>query len=188
LIAPTANLVAREDFHPALIALVLSAATEVHGDQRLLGGADRFPTAANSDFPLNSDAARFYRSGPPLLQRWLPFWVANWIDRIKVMLVPLLALLLPISKILPPVYQWRIRRRILRWYKDLKRIDLEIELEQPNAQRLRKLNTTINAIEKDVAQVDVPLSYSDQLYQLRLHITLLQNKLERLTSPAQGTA
>jgi TRAP-type uncharacterized transport system substrate-binding protein len=188
LIAPTANLVAREDFHPALIALVLSAATEVHGDQRLLAGADRFPTAANSDFPLNSDAARFYRSGPPLLQRWLPFWVANWIDRIKVMLVPLLALLLPISKILPPVYQWRIRRRILRWYKELKRIDLEIELEQPNAQRLRKLNTTINAIEKDVAQVDVPLSYSDQLYQLRLHITLLQNKLERLTSPAQGTA
>lgn len=57
--------------------------------------------------------------------------------------------LLPISKGLPPVDQWRIRRRILRWHKDPKWIDLE--LEQPIAQRLRKLSAMIDAIEKDCA-------------------------------------
>ncbi|MEA1050699.1 TAXI family TRAP transporter solute-binding subunit [Lamprobacter modestohalophilus] len=188
MIAATANLVARENFHPALVALVLSAAAEVHSGQHLLSGADSFPTSANSDFPLNSDAARFYKSGPPLLQRWLPFWVANWIDRIKIMLVPLLALLLPLSKVLPPAYRWRIRGRILHWYKDLKSIDLELDAAQLDARRLHKLHAAINMIEKDVAQVDVPLGYSDQLYQLRLHIALLQNKLERLTQAPEGTA
>jgi TRAP transporter TAXI family solute receptor len=187
MIAATANLVAHKDFHPALIALVLSAAAEVHGGQPLLADAARFPTSANSDFPLNTDAARFYKSGPPLLQRWLPFWIANWIDRIKVMALPLLALLLPFSKVVPPAYRWRIRMRILRWYKALKSIDLELEAEPFDARRLRQLHAAINRIEHDVAQVDVPLSYSDQLYQLRLHIALLQSKLERLTQAPEGT-
>lgn len=186
LIAASANLVADDDFHPALVALVLSAAAEVHGDQQLLGGAQRFPTAANSDFPLNSDAARYYKNGPPLLQRWLPFWVANWIDRIKVMLVPLLALLLPLSKMLPPAYRWRIRQRILRWYKDLKKIDLELEARPLDDKRLRRIRRAVSSMESDVAHVDVPLGYADQLYQLRIHIALLANKLERLTQAPEG--
>jgi len=186
MIAATANLVARDDFHPALVALVLSAAAEVHGRQHLLADVDSFPTAANSNFPLNSDAARFYKSGPPLLQRWLPFWVANWIDRIKVMLVPLLALLLPLSKVLPPAYRWRIRQRILHWYKDLKRIDLELDDQPLDAKHLGRLRKAMDLIERDVAHVDVPLGYADQLYQLRLHIALLQKKLDRLTQVLEG--
>jgi TRAP-type uncharacterized transport system substrate-binding protein len=186
MIAATANLVASDDFHPALITLVLSAAAEVHGGQQLLAGADSFPTAANSDFPLNRDASRFYKRGPPFLQRWLPFWVANWIDRIKVMLVPLLALVLPLLKVLPPAYRWRIRRRILRWYKDLKSIDLELDAEPLDARRLHRMRSAIDSIERDVAHVDVPLGYADQLYQLRLHIELLQNKLDRLTQSSEG--
>ena len=183
LIASTANLVARPDFHPALIALILGAASEVHGKQSLLSTTARFPTASLSGFPLNSDAARFYKNGPPFLQRWLPFWVANWVDRIKVMLVPLLALLLPLSKVLPPAYRWRIRRRILRWYKELRRIDLELETEQLTAKRLERLGASIKAIESDVSLVEVPLSHTDQLYELRLHIALLARKLERITAP-----
>jgi hypothetical protein len=188
LIAATANLVARPDFHPALIALLLSAATEVHGKSSLLSRTAHFPTGAFSDFPLNADAQRFYKNGPPFLQRWLPFWVANWIDRIKVMLVPLLALLLPLSKVLPPAYRWRIRQRILRWYKALRRIDIELEAEQPDAKRLDRLSASLNEIERDVAQVEVPLGYTDQLYELRLHIALLARKLERLNGPRAGIA
>lgn len=186
MIAATANLVARNDFHPALIAPVLSATAEVHGTLQLLGGAERFPTSANSDFPLNGDAARFYKSGPPLLQRWLPFWAANWVDRLKVMLVPLLGILLPLFKVLPTAYRWRIRRRILRWYKDLKRIDLELDAESLDAKRLQRLRRAMRRVEQDISQVEVPLGYSDQLYQLRLHTALLQNKLEQLPQPSEG--
>jgi TRAP-type uncharacterized transport system substrate-binding protein len=188
LIAATANLVARPDFHPALIALLLGAATEVHGKSSLLSKTTHFPTSAFSDFPLSADAQRFYKNGPPFLQRWLPFWVANWVDRIKVMLVPLLALMLPLSKLLPPVYRWRVRQRILRWYKELRRIDLELETEQPDAKRLDRLRAAITEIERDVAQVEVPLGYTDQLYELRSHIALLERKLERLTEPRDGIA
>jgi TRAP-type uncharacterized transport system substrate-binding protein len=188
LIAATANLVARPDFHPALIALLLSAATEVHGKASLLSQSTHFPTSASSDFPLDADAQRFYKNGPPFLQRWLPFWVANWVDRIKVMLVPLLALLLPLSKVLPPAYRWRIRQRILRWYKALRRIDLELETEQPDAKRRARLSASIREIERNVAQVEVPLGYTDQLYELRLHIALLARKLERMNEPLDGTA
>jgi hypothetical protein len=187
LIAATANLVAREDFHPALIDLVLGAASQVHGQPSLLSDTVQFPTPAFSDFPLNENAVRYYEHGPPFLQRWLPFWLANFIDRIKVMLVPLLALLFPLAKMLPPAYRWRIRRRILRWYKELRRIDLALEMEQLHQEQLNALRADLVAMEREASQVEVPLSYTDQLYELRLHIALLTRKLERLTPTGDRT-
>ncbi|MGB5834936.1 MAG: TAXI family TRAP transporter solute-binding subunit [Thiohalocapsa sp.] len=180
LIAATANLVARQDLHPALINLIIAAAREVHGKGGLLAAPGTFPTPLHSDFLLNADAKRFYKSGPPLLQRWLPFWVATWIDRTKVMLVPLVALLIPLSKVLPPAYRWRIRRRILRWYKELRTIDMELETSELGAERLAQLRRDLDHIETDAAQVEVPLGYSDQLYELRSHIALVQRKLGSL--------
>lgn len=180
LVAATANLVAHPDLHPALVDLLIGAAAEVHGAGSLFAEPGRFPTPQHSDFPLSADAERHYEHGPPFLQRYLPFWAATWIDRTKVMLVPLLALLLPLVKTLPPVYRWRIRRRILRWYVQLRRIDLAIETGDLNPTRLAELKEELQDIESDAARVDVPLSYSNELYNLRLHIQLLEQKLERL--------
>jgi hypothetical protein len=180
LVAPTANLVARPDIHPALVDLLIQAAKQVHGDGSLLAAPGSFPTPQHSDFPLSADAERHYAQGPPFLQRYLPFWAATWVDRTKVMLVPLLALLLPLIKTLPPVYRWRIRRRILRWYVQLRRIDLALETDGLSDERLDALRGELAQIESDAARIDVPLSYSDELYDLRLHIQLLEQKLERL--------
>jgi hypothetical protein len=184
LVAPTANLVARPDIHPALVDLLIQAADAVHGGGSLLAAPGSFPTPAHSDFPLNADAARHYENGPPFLQRYLPFWAATWIDRTKVMLVPLLALLLPLIKVLPPVYAWRVRRRILRWYVELRRIDLELETERLDAATAAELGERLAQMEHDAAHIDVPLGYSDQLYNLRLHIRLLQQKLDSVGSGA----
>jgi len=180
LVAATANLVAHPDLHPALADLLIGAAAEVHGAGSLFAEPGRFPTPQHSDFPLSADAERHYEHGPPFLQRYLPFWAATWIDRTKVMLVPLLALLLPLVKTLPPVYRWRIRQRILRWYVQLRRIDFAIETGDLNPARLAELKGELQDIESDAARVDVPLSYSNELYNLRLHIQLLEQKLERL--------
>lgn len=185
LVATTANLVATPDIHPALVDLLLAAAAEVHGQGSLFAAPGTFPTAEHSDFPLNTDAERHYKYGPPLLQRFLPFWLATWVDRTKVMLLPLVVLLIPLVKTLPPAYRWRVRRRILRWYKDLRRIDLELlETPPPSQRRLTELAREIETIESDAARVDVPLSYSDALYHLRLHIALLTDKIERLAARA----
>ena len=109
LLAPTANLVADPELHPAVIDLLLQAATEVHRSGGWFEGQDEFPMPGLLAFPLSKDAERFYKHGPPFLQRYLPFWAASLVDRLKVMLLPLLVLLLPLLKVMPPIYTWRMR-------------------------------------------------------------------------------
>ena len=181
LLASTANLIARDDFHPALVSLLLQAATRVHGGGGLFEKPGEFPNARHVDFPLDEDARRFYRHGPPLLQRYLPFWTANLVDRMKIMLVPLLTILVPLFKIMPPTYRWRVRRKIYRWYHELHAIDIQ-HPGQASAAQLAELLQRLDAIEEEVRKVRVPLSYSDELYNLRLHIGMLRNRLQSLRS------
>ena len=176
LLAATANLVARNDFHPALVSLLLQAATSVQDTNGLFEAPGTFPNSDNLEFPLDDDARRFYKHGPPFLQRYLPFWTASLIDRLKVMLVPLLTLLLPLGKIMPPTYRWRVRKKIYRWYRELQALDTELpprEDGSPPELLLQKLNK----LEEEVRKVTVPLSYADELYSLRLHIGLVRNRL-----------
>jgi hypothetical protein len=176
LLAPTANLVARTDFHPALVSLLLQVATEVHGTGSLFDAPGSFPDTRHLDLPLDADARRYFRHGPPFLQRYLPFWTANLIDRLKIMLIPLLTLLVPLFKVMPPAYRWQVRKKIYRWYVELRALDIEHPGQQATAQ-LQELLQRLDAIEADVRNVSVPLSYADELYNLRQHIDLVRAKL-----------
>jgi TRAP transporter TAXI family solute receptor len=178
LLAVTANLVAHRDFHPALVGLMLQAAEEVHRGGGLFASPGVFPNDRYVDFPLDDDARRFFKHGPPLLQRYLPFWTANLIDRLKIMLIPLLTLLIPLAKIMPPTYRWQVRKKVYRWYRELKSFDFE----HPEKLSVEALHTSIHkldAIEEEVRKVAIPLSYSDELYNLRLHIDLVRGKLRK---------
>lgn len=179
LVAPAATLVVREDFHPALAVLMLQAATRIHSTAGLFEEAEEFPSGSYLNYPLLDDAQRFLDSGPPFLQRYLPFWAANLVDRLMVMLVPLITLLIPLSKILPPTYSWRIRSRIYRWYDQLRDLDFRAESisSEANAQALLE---ELEKVEKEVMQVTVPKSYADNQYNLRLHIRLIRDRIERL--------
>lgn len=178
LLAPAATLVVREDFHPALIGLILQAATRIHRPGGLLEDPGVFPNGKAATFPLSEDAARYYAKGPSFLQRYLPFWAANLIDRMIVMLVPLITLLIPMFKVVPPTYRWRVRRKIYRWYDQLRELDLESEaFESPEASM--DLLARLQEVEHDVMQVAVPKSYMDAQYNLRLHIRLIRERLER---------
>jgi len=176
LLAATANLVARNDFHPALVSLLLQAATLTQTADGLFEQTGSFPNSANLEFPLDDDARRFYKHGPPFLQRYLPFWTASLIDRLKIMLVPLLTLLLPLVKIMPPMYRWRVRKKIYRWYRELQLLDDEVHTH-PSAGRQAGLIEKLDKLEEEVRKVSVPLSYADELYSLRLHIGLVRDSL-----------
>lgn len=180
LLSPTANLVVAEDFNPALIILLLRAAEKIHGNATVLSDADSFPASDFTAYPINEDAKRFYSVGPPFLMRYLPFWPAVFIDRMIVMLVPLLMLLLPLGKIMPPLYQWRIRSRIYRWYKELQDIDDDIKCLPLSNEQFQLLSHKLEAVESEVTKVRPPLSYADQLYNLLLHIDLVRKKLNAL--------
>jgi TRAP transporter TAXI family solute receptor len=176
LLTATANLVVGEDFHPALVSLLLQAATRVQGTGDVFTRPGTFPNRNNLEFTLNEDARRFYKHGPPFLQRYLPFWTASMIDRLKVMLVPLLTLLLPLVKIMPPTYRWRVRKKIYRWYEELQALDTETPKQLSGESRVLLLHE-LDKLEEDVRKVKVPLSYADELYNLRLHIGLVRDKL-----------
>ena len=176
LLAPTAQLVVRNIFHPALTDLLLIAASEVGSPAGVFEKPGDFPAPRFLDYPLSSDAARFYKSGPTFLRRYLPFWLATFLSRMKIMLLPLLALLFPLFKLLPPFYKWRMRSRIFRWYDRLMEIDSEI-LQGDIVDRKEEFMSRLSAIEQQVSQVSVPRGYSRELYDMRIHIQMLREKL-----------
>jgi TRAP transporter TAXI family solute receptor len=177
LLAASANLVARDDLHPALVSLLLQTAKKVHGGGGLFERPGEFPNTSNLDFPPNEDALHYYEKGPSFLQRYLPFWTASLIDRLKIMLVPLITLLIPLFKIMPPAYRWQARKKIYRWYRELKALDID-HPERESRLRLQDHLRKLDIIEEEVRNVTVPLSYNDELYDLRLHIRMVRNNLQ----------
>jgi TRAP transporter TAXI family solute receptor len=176
LVAPSTQLVARSDLHPALIELFLQTAEIVHEPG---GGFERrgeFPAPKYLDFELSPEAKRFYRSGTPFLKRYLPFWVANFLNRMKIMLLPLVALLYPLFKLMPPIYRWRMRSRIYRWYSELEAVDLGMNKEDLAAS-LDEYLLMLDNLEEKVSNISVPLAFSRELYSLRVHIDMLREKL-----------
>ena len=176
LVATAASLAAREDLHPALVPALLDAVTRVHRAGGILEEGQQFPSARLVDLAMNADAARYIRSGPSFLYRWLPYGTAVALDRLKVLLLPLVALLLPLMRIAPPLYQWRVRSRVYRWYAAVRDVDVAIASESAD---LSSLRGRLLALESEVASVSVPLAYTGEQYHLRLHIQLLRDELER---------
>lgn len=109
-----------------------------------------------------------------MLQRYLPFWTASLLDRLKVMLLPLIALLLPLIKILPGIYKWRMRSRIYPWYREVLAIDRKMAKGELDADTSLK---ELEDIEQRVTDISVPLSFAEELYDLRRHINLARIRL-----------
>jgi TRAP-type uncharacterized transport system substrate-binding protein len=186
LLAQVASLAARETLHPTIVLLLIQAATEVHSNGGIFENEGQFPSVYNTTFPINRDARRYIEKGPPWLQRYLPFWVAVAVDRLVILLIPLATLLFPLFKIAPPTYRWRIRSRIYTHYKYL--FDVEAALAQePSLERMDDCLVTMGKIEDDLGEINVPLSYADQMYQLRMHVRFVRQRVsqarEKLLNP-----
>jgi uncharacterized protein len=178
LISPAATLVVDEDVHKALIGLLLTAATEIHGGGGLLEEPGTFPSALFVDLPLSDTSKRYFKSGPPFLARVLPFWAATMIDRLAVMVVPLIAFMVPMFRFMPAVYRWRSRSRIYRWYKQLRPLEARVQ-GGIDGDEAKALLEDLDRIEAEARNVSVPWGYVDELYQLRTHINLVRNEVRR---------
>ena len=172
MIAPTAMLVARDGTHPALLQLLVQAAAQVHGGPGWFHRKGEFPNTRNTAIPISPEAERFYKSGLPWLQRYLPFWLANLVERMAVVLISIIAVLIPLSRVLPPLYEFRIRSRVFRWYGQLRA--LEGAVDRRPAHELRE---ELDDIERKVERIHIPLSHADELYALRSHIDMVRSRL-----------
>jgi NMT1-like family len=178
LVAPTTSLLARTDTHPALVQLFAEASQSIHGGAGWFNKAHDFPNAKQGELPLAKEAERLMKNGAPLLQRYLPFWLANLVDRMWVALGIIVAILLPLSRVLPPLYAFRIRSRVFRWYAQLRDVELEFEAQGASADK-QPLLAELNRLEALAGKISVPLSYADELYALRNNIHLVRKKVLR---------
>ena len=180
LLSLKASLVARADIHPVLVDLLLDAAREVHGGSGLLRHAGEFPAAESSEYRMSADAERYHKSGPSALRRYLPYWAVVWIQRLLYFGLPLLVVGLPLTRVLPIVYRWGVRRRIYRWYGELSFLERAVAL-QPDRyeEHLRRLGE----IEARVNRLRIPASFAGEAYTLRMHVQMVR---ERLRSTASG--
>jgi len=179
LVAPTTTLLTRAGTHPALLQLFALAGNEIHGSAGWFKRAREYPNVKNNELPVAKEAERSIQAGAPLLQRYLPFWVANLVERMWLVMGIIIAVLLPLSRIVPPLYEFRVRSRIFRWYGQLRDIESRIESTGENT-RNSALLEELNSLENRAEKISVPLSYTNELYALRSNIHLVRKKLQRL--------
>jgi len=175
LVAPTTTLLTRTGTHPALLQLFALAGNEIHGGAGWFKRAREYPNLANNELPISAEAARSIKNDKPFLQRYLNFWVANLVERMWLVMGLIIAVLLPLSRIVPPLYEFRVRSRIFRWYGQLRNIENRAEDGQDRTPLIEELDE----MDSRAAKISVPLSYTDELYALRNNIQLVRKKLQR---------
>ena len=182
LIAPKTSLIVRRDLHPAIQYLLLEAASEVHSPPGIFQQSGQFPAAETFDLPLSKQARQFYKSGTPLLQRYLPFWLAVLAMRLLVLLIPLVGVAYPLLRLAPAIYGWSMRHRIFRLYGELKFID--IEFEAGGTVDVSDLIARLERLEERADRLRVPNAFAHLLYHLRNHIDLVRARLQQAAAAA----
>ena len=182
LIAPSVELIARNDLHPALSDLLLEAAKEIHGRATLFQGRGEFPVPLEHEFRISDDASRYYKSGKSFLYRYFPFWMASLINRILVVFLPIVLILIPGLRVIPAIYQWGTKMRIYRWYRQLLALEQDM-IARMDKNKQKELLARLDQIEQAVDNMKVPTSFADQFYVLRGHVGFVRTRLmERTTA------
>jgi TRAP transporter TAXI family solute receptor len=183
MLAATTSLLAREHTHPALRQLFAQSAQTLHGEAGWFNRARDFPNTRTSELPVSPEGDRAINGTPPFWQRYLPFWASNLIERMWLVLGGLLVLMLPLSRVVPPLYQFRVRRRVFRWYARLR--EVEHKLESGKGEHTALVEELDN-LDRRVNKVAVPLSYAEELYALRNNIYAVRRRV-LAASPRAGS-
>lgn len=176
LVASSTALVVRSDLHPAIVTLLAEAASELHQPPGILHAARQFPLPIDPEFPMSADAERQYKTGTPFLRRYLPFNWAIFIERMAILAIPILTVLVPLAKVIPAIYQWQVRRRLLKHYGRLKEIEGLARSIGSDGERALLIGE-IDRIEQALTAIPVPLGFAEQFYNLRSHIQFVRDRL-----------
>ncbi len=177
LLTTTANLVIHKDLHPALAYLLLEAARDVHRGATLLNKPGEFPNGNATDFPLADEAVRYYKDGRPFLQRYLPYWAANALQRLLLVLIPLVAISVPVFRIVPKLFEFKEKNRLYRRYGVLLEMERDINSRKLSPQDIAKATAQLDKIEHDVSHMKFSLDFSDRVYTLRQHVDYVRRQL-----------
>ncbi|CAK0763740.1 putative TRAP transporter TAXI family solute receptor [Gammaproteobacteria bacterium] len=179
LISPRATLICRDDLNGDIAVLILQTCRKLQEQGGWLEKPNEFPSPKGVTFPLLHEAEQFHEEGPSFFHKVLPFWVANTINRLWIMAIPLVTLAVPLIKLALPAYRWKITRKISAKYRLLMDID----------DRIAK-GTVINTLDADIEQLikhenelskfSVPIMFAGEYYSMRVHVHYLRNRLEEI--------
>jgi TRAP-type uncharacterized transport system substrate-binding protein len=173
LIGTKAMLVARPGLHPALVNLLLDAASDIHSQQGYFEAAGEFPAIVPVDLPVSDDAERHKRFGPSFIHRFLPFWVATFVERFVILVLPLVVVVVPVVHYFPDFLRWRVRSRVYRWYGELALLERDVATRQGELP-VDKWLQDLDRIERAVGNIKTPASFASEAYTLREHIALVR--------------
>jgi hypothetical protein len=162
LIGTKASLIVHKDLHPAIQYLLLQAAQEIHWEPGIFNRANEFPAAEAIDVPLSSEAQRFYKSGLPLLHDYLPFWMATLSGRLIILLIPIFGVLYPVLRLLPQLYDWIMRSRVLRLYRQLRSLEGEITTSCGSQQGTHEMIARIDHLQEQTKHLRGRVAYAMQ--------------------------
>ena len=176
LIGTPTKVLVRSDLHPEIVQLLLQTMVEAHSGANIFQRAGEFPNSTDVEYPVAPAAIDFYKNGPSFMQRHLPLWLSVHAQRAIAVLVTAVALSFPMFRFLPTAYNWINRRRLFYWYAQLKKLEASFDTSPVN-QHLVKAQAEIERIEDAVSHIHFPLTFSDQLYNLRSHIEIVRRKI-----------
>jgi TRAP-type uncharacterized transport system substrate-binding protein len=176
LLASRGSLVVRRDLHTAIQYLLLQAASQIHSRPGIFHRAGAFPALEAIDFPLSDEAASFHKSGRPLLNRYLPFWMAVLAERLLLVLIPLMGVVFPLLRAVPSVYRGMMQKRITSLYGELKFLELELETRSAGDSK-GDLIPRLDALQERAGHLRVPLSCAQMLYTLKEHIRVVRDRI-----------
>jgi TRAP-type uncharacterized transport system substrate-binding protein len=183
VIATTASLVIRPDAHKALIPLFIESSRQQLSQGGMLAAPGEFPSAHGVEAPLADEALQYFQRGPSFFYRWLPISYASTATRLAIILIPLLTLMYPLFRLAGPAYRWAIERRIYRWYRVLGRIERKMDTGESPAS-LDSIQEELDRVDEQIRRIHVPNKYASNLFTLRMHHKLLQDRVASIRKTA----
>ena len=187
LIGTTSKVLVRSDLHPEIVELLLQTMTETHSGQEIFQRSGEFPNGTDAEYPVAATAIDYYKNGPSYLRRHVPLWLSVHAQRAIAVLVAGVAIGLPLFHYLPLLYKWNMRRRLLYWYSQLKALEASFDAS-PSDKHLLEKQIEIERIEDAVSRIRFPLTFTDQLYNLRSHVDIVRRKIASRANAPQRMA
>lgn len=196
LLATSTSILTTPAVPAATKMLVLQALKDVDHGTLLLGTNDKFPSLAHLEYPAAEEAKRFFSTGPNFIRRNLPYWLANVVERSYAFVLPLLAFIIPLVRILPNWLKQRKAKIVTAWYERLGRLERAVVASPTGAIQLEPLFNRLDRFESELERRRVHITPTQEYFNLRLHAERIRRQLWRkliagwmehpVTSPKQG--
>ncbi len=188
IIASTTNLIIDKTLHPAIQLLFLQAASKINGGRSFFSKYGEFPAYKDSVVPESDVAKSYYQKGAPTLLEYLPFWLAEFFDRLLILILPLFAFGYPIIRSMPSYRLNRAKARINDVYIDLKRFEQELR-DSFDTTQIDTYLSRIAALDDRASTLRVPRSLVSDYFSLRSSIDFVRTMIQnRSTYSTQYTA